>query len=158
MNFPEMVNAELCLARSLHPPRASLHEAYAVILEELEEFWSEVKKKKSQRSSFLLLEELVQVAAMVQRAAEDLGLVRDTPSTLQQIEDEFHAGASPRHDSSEAKLPAMRREPNSLFLAQRMVVQLEAQTVAARDEVYRILRSLDAGKPVAAAAKPEVNK
>jgi hypothetical protein len=46
------------------------HEAYAVILEELDEFWDEVRKKEHCPEK--MLRELIQIAAMAQRAAEDL--------------------------------------------------------------------------------------
>lgn len=70
--FREMVRVELEAARSKHPSKLnSRHEAYAVILEELDELWHEIKgDSKPER----LLAELVQVAAMCQRMAEDLGL------------------------------------------------------------------------------------
>lgn len=65
---------ELERARDKNPKIVSLHAAYAIILEELDEVWEEVKKKPGERSEALLVEELVQVAAMCQRAVEDLGL------------------------------------------------------------------------------------
>ena len=36
-------------ARTKHKPINSAHEGYAVILEELDEFWDEVKKKREMR-------------------------------------------------------------------------------------------------------------
>ena len=61
MDFPELVRAELEKARRKHPnSHKSLHYFYGVILEEVDEFWEKV------------LEELVQFAAMCQRAAEDV--------------------------------------------------------------------------------------
>lgn len=76
-NFQDMVDGELERARSLHPNNfRNAHEAYAVILEEMDEFWQEVKKKQSLRDPERLREELVQIAAMCQRTAEDLGFVK----------------------------------------------------------------------------------
>ena len=72
--FPNLVFQELKMARSGHAPMHSAHEAYAVILEELEEFKAEVFKKREARSKGRMLAELVQVAAMAWRAAEDLEL------------------------------------------------------------------------------------
>ncbi len=69
-----MVAMELDAARAKHPPQKSLHEGYAVLLEEVDEFWAEVKKKSSERSASRLLEELIQVAAMAVRTAEDVVL------------------------------------------------------------------------------------
>lgn len=60
-----------------HPPLASLHEAYSVILEELDELWEHVRKRRQDRVPAETLKELVQIAAMCQRAAEDLGLVKE---------------------------------------------------------------------------------
>jgi NTP pyrophosphatase (non-canonical NTP hydrolase) len=68
--------AELARARAKHPRKqASFHEGYAVLLEEVDEFWDWVKKRSSQRNSKKMLEELVQIAAMANRTAEDFGLV-----------------------------------------------------------------------------------
>lgn len=74
--FAKIVRAELIAARCKHPgTQHSAHESYAVLLEEVEEFWAEVKLKKELRSRPKMLMELVQIAAMAQRAAEDLGLI-----------------------------------------------------------------------------------
>ena len=43
---------------------ASLHEAYAVILEELDEIWDETRLKRKNRSAENLRKELIQLAAM----------------------------------------------------------------------------------------------
>lgn len=69
--FPELVKTELNRARSKHPgEQRSLHEAYAVILEEVDEFWDLVKSQKPDPNK--VLDELVQISAMCQRAAEDV--------------------------------------------------------------------------------------
>jgi NTP pyrophosphatase (non-canonical NTP hydrolase) len=73
-DFEGMVCEELERARAKNAPMNSLHEGYAVILEELDEFWDEVKKKKGERNTTHLLQELVQVAAMCQKTAEDVVL------------------------------------------------------------------------------------
>jgi len=73
--FAKIVRAELIAARAKHGPQRSSHEAYAVILEEVDEFWEEVKLKSENRSKIRMLHELVQISAMAQRAAEDLGLI-----------------------------------------------------------------------------------
>lgn len=74
--FQFLVTEELHRARLAHPERqASLHEGYAVLLEEVEEFWTQVMLKASKRDPQNVLEELVQIAAMAQRTAEDLGYV-----------------------------------------------------------------------------------
>ena len=74
-DFASFVAAEIKNARIKHQPIQSVHEGYAVILEELEEFWDEVRKKRADRDATLMLDELVQLAAMAQRTAEDTGLI-----------------------------------------------------------------------------------
>ena len=74
--FARLVNNELCVVRTHHTQNmVSLHEAYAVILEEVDELWDEARKKNRDRKDEDVLTELVQIAAMCQRAAEDLNLV-----------------------------------------------------------------------------------
>lgn len=73
--FEELVSIELKKARVKHGPMVSFHEAYAIILEELEEFKNEVFKKEKNRDLKNCLAELVQVAASAQKAAEDLKLI-----------------------------------------------------------------------------------
>jgi NTP pyrophosphatase (non-canonical NTP hydrolase) len=55
------------------------HDAYGKILEEVDEFFDEVKQKDAVRDTpsgrARMLQELVQVGAMAQRAAEDLKLI-----------------------------------------------------------------------------------
>lgn len=70
MNFPAAVALELERARLAHPNQRSVHESYAIILEELDEFWDEVRKRKPDPAD--LMREIVQVAAMCQRCAEDV--------------------------------------------------------------------------------------
>lgn len=64
----ESVAREVFHAAMLHPGRqASLHEGYAVLLEEVEEFWDLVKMKAENRPAGAARKELVQVAAMAIR-------------------------------------------------------------------------------------------
>mgnify|MGYP001558597287 CR=1 FL=1 len=63
---------ELDRACSLYPPLGNPHEGYAVILEELDELWDEVKKKQGERSVEKLRKEAVQVAAMALRFIADI--------------------------------------------------------------------------------------
>jgi len=59
---------ELERARSLHPtPFHSAHEGYAVLLEEVDELWDEVKKSPKKRSVAQIQLEAIQVAAMALR-------------------------------------------------------------------------------------------
>lgn len=74
--FADLQRQEIEAARSKHRPINSAHEGYSVILEELDEFWEEVRKKRSERSRERMVAELVQIAAMAQRTAEDVILRR----------------------------------------------------------------------------------
>ncbi len=81
LTFAEMVDEELVLAKHRHPgDLCSLHEAYAVILEELDEFWEQVRLRAHMRDDRRMLKELVQAAAMCRRTAEDLGLIERVSS------------------------------------------------------------------------------
>lgn len=64
---------EVTRARSLWPAMNSLHEAYAVILEELEEVKAETFKRQNQRDPAAVRKELIHTAAMCMRAILDLG-------------------------------------------------------------------------------------
>lgn len=55
-----------------HGDMNSFHEAYAVILEELDEFWDEVKKKQPDKANSRT--ELLQIAAMCIKTIESLDL------------------------------------------------------------------------------------
>lgn len=72
--FNQQVQEELNSARKKHGPMRSAHEGYAVILEELDEVWEEVKKKTKDRDMVNLYTELIQVSAMAQKMAEDVVL------------------------------------------------------------------------------------
>ncbi len=61
------VTAELASAMARYPAMNSAHEGYAVILEELDELWEEVRKKPSERSRDAMHAEAIQVAAMAMR-------------------------------------------------------------------------------------------
>ncbi len=70
--FADLVERELRVARQEYDPFDNPHHAYAVILEELESFRLQVFKAKCHRDPFIMAQELIQVAAMARRAAEDL--------------------------------------------------------------------------------------
>jgi len=53
---------EYIRARTIHKPMHSYHEGYAIMKEEFEEFWDEIKKKHP--SKHKIEEELIQIAAM----------------------------------------------------------------------------------------------
>lgn len=65
------VLAELKQASANHPPFNSAHEGYAILLEEIDELWDEVKKRPSKRKVKLLRAEAIQCAAMSLRFIVD---------------------------------------------------------------------------------------
>jgi hypothetical protein len=68
------VLAEVEAAERGNAPMHSLHEGYAVILEEVEELWDEVKKnpRKHPDRKAKAREEAIQVAAMAVRLIKDV--------------------------------------------------------------------------------------
>lgn len=63
---------ELSRARAAFPqPFNGPHEGYAVLLEEVDELWTEVKKKCADRSKERMRAEAIQVAAMAMRFVEE---------------------------------------------------------------------------------------
>lgn len=70
--FAKLVREGLTRARAKHANMNSAHEAYAVILEELDEFWDIVKSQDWRATRADAAKELVHVAAMAQRAYEDV--------------------------------------------------------------------------------------
>lgn len=75
MTDEEAVNAvarELKRARKIFAPFNSAHEGYGVILEEKDELWDEIKRKRQARSKRKMREEAIQLAAMVIRFVVDV--------------------------------------------------------------------------------------
>ena len=73
----DYVALEAKRASDIYEPMNGPHEAYAIIKEEFEEFWDEVKaysipKGRDTRANMRL--ELIQTAAMCIRTIKDLGL------------------------------------------------------------------------------------
>lgn len=73
--FLDQAKAELLRARAKHAPINSAHEGFAVLLEEVDELKAEVWKKREERDLVKMRDELIQVAAMAARMAEDTGLI-----------------------------------------------------------------------------------
>lgn len=69
-----MVMAEVRKAIDKYKPMNSCHEGYAVLDEEVDELWDEVKIKQGQRNMEKLTTEATQVAAMAMRFLVDLCL------------------------------------------------------------------------------------
>ena len=74
----EQVREELIRATALHGPMRSSHEGYAVLLEEVDELWDEVKLKKrklltdQEKARVRMRKEAIQVAAMAIRFVLDV--------------------------------------------------------------------------------------
>lgn len=71
MDITREAEQEFRRASSIHPPFNSAHEGYAVLLEEVEELWDEVKKSPKNRDIPKMREEAIQVAAMALRFVHD---------------------------------------------------------------------------------------
>lgn len=68
----EAVMHEVLSARCAYPPFNTAHEGYAVLLEEVDELWTEVKVKQGKRDVEALRKEAIQVAAMAVRFVLDV--------------------------------------------------------------------------------------
>lgn len=66
------IKSELDRASIRFPPFHSAHEGYAVLLEEVDELWDEVKKNPGKREIERIKQEAIQVAAMAARILVDL--------------------------------------------------------------------------------------
>jgi hypothetical protein len=65
------VKNELARAEAKFPKFNSHHEGYAVLLEEVDELWEEIKKKKDDRDKNKMIVEAIQIAAMALRFIKD---------------------------------------------------------------------------------------
>lgn len=72
LTFFDAAKAELARARAMHAPYTSSHHGYAVLLEEVDELWEEVRKRRQNRDPLAMLRELIQIAAVAARFAEDV--------------------------------------------------------------------------------------
>lgn len=66
------IRQEVSAAVIKFPPMASVHEGYAILLEEVDELWEEVKKSPKTRDAEKIKLEAKQVAAMATRFLMDL--------------------------------------------------------------------------------------
>jgi hypothetical protein len=71
-NALSAVELECASATSRYAPFNSAHEGYAVLLEEVDELWDEVKKSPKKRDMAKMREEAIQVAAMALRFLVDV--------------------------------------------------------------------------------------
>lgn len=68
------VHGEMEKAEVQHPRYSSAHEAYGVLVEEVAEFFDEVRKKRADRDPEAMRKELIQIAAVACRAIVSLDL------------------------------------------------------------------------------------
>lgn len=64
-------------ASELYGSFHSAHEGYAILLEEMDELWDEVKKHRSPENYQRMMEEAVQVGAMALRFIVDMNTLKD---------------------------------------------------------------------------------
>ena len=67
-----MVTVELSHVRKKNRLLSSPHEGYAVLLEEVDELWTEVKKKRTDRDPIKMRAEACQIAAVAMRILIEL--------------------------------------------------------------------------------------
>ena len=68
----ELIENEYLRASDLYSDFNSNHEGYAVIKEELDELWDEIKKTKGTKGNKNITNELIQIGAMVIRYLDNL--------------------------------------------------------------------------------------
>jgi hypothetical protein len=68
----QAIKYEFDRANTLYPNFHSNHEAYAVIKEELDEVWDEIRKSKDIKGNETIKKELIQVGAMVLKYLDNL--------------------------------------------------------------------------------------
>jgi len=68
----DAIQNEVAIAEAKWPPLNSAHEAYAVLLEEVDELWDHVKTNQKRRDLPSMRAEAIQVAAMAVRFVRDI--------------------------------------------------------------------------------------
>ena len=68
----KLIEDEFLRANDLYSNLHSNHEAYAVIKEEMDELWDEIKKNKDTMGNKKIIKELIQIGAMVVRYLDNL--------------------------------------------------------------------------------------
>lgn len=71
-SLAEEIDTELSSAKRHGESFYSLHEAYGVILEEVDEVWDVAKQKKRNRDRDALRKEFIQIAAMAIKAIHSM--------------------------------------------------------------------------------------
>jgi len=72
MDIDTLIKDEMFNASYNYGPFHSTHEAYAVLLEEVQEFWELVMMKDGKASKEDMIKELIQIAAVANRTAIEL--------------------------------------------------------------------------------------
>ena len=72
LRIADEVMCELARARAKFPPFHSGHEGYAVLAEEIDELWAEVKGQYGPDRLTAMRKEAIQVAAMAIRFVQDV--------------------------------------------------------------------------------------
>lgn len=73
VSISKEIQGELSRAKSMFPAKfVNQHEAYAVILEELDELWDEIKKNQKNYDLEAQRKEAIQAAAMLLRFVDEL--------------------------------------------------------------------------------------
>ncbi|MCK9592978.1 MAG: hypothetical protein M0Q91_13320 [Methanoregula sp.] len=69
-----LINAEYIKASSTHPKFNSSHEGYAILMEEIDELWDEIKKNPNRHPEREenMKKEMIQCAAMCMRFLHDI--------------------------------------------------------------------------------------
>lgn len=88
----EEVDHEMVRAERLFAPMVNAHEAYSVLLEEVDEFWEQVKTNQKRRDYAAMRSELIQIAAMALRAIKDT-ITEDPPYRAQALEKKAETSA-----------------------------------------------------------------
>lgn len=66
------IEDELMRATAQNAPFTSAHEGYAVLLEEVDELWEHVRRKREVRDPVAMRKECIQIAAMAVRFIVDV--------------------------------------------------------------------------------------
>lgn len=72
LNTQDEVLKELVRTRVAFPPMHSAHAGFAILKEEVDELWDEVKKSPKKRDLAAMRAEAIQIAAMAIRFVEDV--------------------------------------------------------------------------------------
>lgn len=72
MNIYKEIEKEVESAMAKYHPFNSNHEGYAVIKEEVDELWDEIKNSKAVNANARMRKECIQIAAMAIRFIKDL--------------------------------------------------------------------------------------